>query len=169
MQNEQKKSPMVSIITGVVVIGAAAALYYIFTNKGQPQSPVVEATSVGNIASETVLMGADIESTVKDLDNLKRAVESATIIFGTPAFQSLQDFSVVVPGQPIGRQNPFVLTSWKLKIKELEKSTGSNTNSTNSLVGAQAVVATGATTTVPRVTAPSSTGMLGTPSNPLGM
>lgn len=129
MQNEQKKSLTVNIITGALVVGVMVVGYFMFTNQVQSPISTNQPTLVGKIASETVLIGSDIESTVKDLENLKRAVEGATIIFSTPAFQNLQDYSVAIPPQPVGRPNPFVLTSWKQKIKELEKAPATQSSS----------------------------------------
>lgn len=121
MQNEQTKSLLVNIITGVVVIGVLTAGYFVFT--GQSQVPAVTSaiTSVGQVASETASIGNEIESTVRDLEDLQNAVASSAILFSTPAFQNLQDFTAAVPFESIGRTNPFLVTNWKQKMIALEK------------------------------------------------
>lgn len=107
-----------NILTAVVVIGVLTAGYFVFINK---QTPVANVdTSVAQIAEETASIGTEIDSTVRDLKDLERAVASSKVIFDLPAFQNLQDFSVAVPTEAVGRTNPFVPTAWKLKMKALE-------------------------------------------------
>ena len=123
MQKEQTKPLLVNIMTGVIVVGILAAGYFAFTNRDQTQptaTPTSTPTSVSEIASRTALVGIEIEATVKDLSDLNHAVASSAIIFSTPAFQNLQDFSVGVASESVGRPNPFVWSDWKVSLKILE-------------------------------------------------
>lgn len=125
MQQEQIKSLLVNIMTAVVVIGVLVAGYFVFIKKDTAiTSSVTSITSVARIAEETASIGAEIDYTVKDLKDLTRAVASSTVIFDLPEFQKLQDFSVTVPAETVGRDNPFIPTAWKLKMKALEEAIG---------------------------------------------
>lgn len=129
MKNEQTKSLIVNIVTFIVVVGVLAAGYFVFIKKSDVSSSTNAAVSVNAIASETAMIGNEIESTVKDLQDLKSAVESSAIIFSSPAFQNLENFTVPIPeGAVGGRTNPFILTDWKIKFKALEGASVSTTN-----------------------------------------
>lgn len=119
MQQEQIKTLLVNILTFAIVIGVLVAGYIVFTKKDT--STTGSVTSVAKIAEETASIGAEIDSTVKDLRDLSRAVASSTIIFDLPEFQNLENFSVTIQPEPIGRMNPFVPTVWKLKMKASEE------------------------------------------------
>jgi len=121
MQTENLKPVLVNVVTGVIVVGVLIVGFVVFRNTSQTTTGTTG--SIGEIASETVLIGADIETTVKGLEDLTRAVESSSVIFSTPAFRNLVDFSVTVQSQPVGRMNPFLPTDWKIKISEREKQT----------------------------------------------
>lgn len=127
MENEQKKSNIANIVTGIVITSAIVAGYYIFINPSQ--SPLGAPGLGSEAASDTALMGTRIESTVRDLSDLRSAVSDSIIIFKTPAFQNLQNFTAEVPSEPVGRANPFVPTDWKLQMSASANASTGNTES----------------------------------------
>ena len=130
MKPEQTKTLIVNILTAAVVIGVIVAAYFVFIKKDVPVISTVTSSvsSVAQIAEETALMGSQIDTTVSDLNELAKAVESSNIIFELPAFKNLRDFSVAIPGESVGRDNPFVPTVWKINMtSNLSASTGADT------------------------------------------
>lgn len=122
MKEDQSKSPVMNIVTGIVVVGLLVAGYFILFKK---DTATISPTSVALVAQKTSSLGVDIDSTIQSLKNLSRAVENATIIFDLPAFRNLQDFSVPVTTDGIGRINPFTPADWKIKLNEAEGGTES--------------------------------------------
>lgn len=122
MQQEQLKTLLVNIVTGVVILSVLVAGYFVFVKKevATTQSdtgvPLVKTD-----AQTTVLVGLEISRTVKVLEELKQSVSDSAKFFNRPEFNNLKDFSVVVPKGEVGRENPFAPTAWKLKIKALEE------------------------------------------------
>lgn len=161
MQNEQTKSLLVNVMTGVVIIGVLAAGYFVFTNQTQTTGGSSAPTSVSEIASETATIGTQIESTVSDLEDLTRAIASSTIIFSTPAFQNLQDFSVIVPSETVGRDNPFIPTDWKLKMSAPTNTAGLPVQTRNSAASSVNVQAQTKSPTSVQSSATSSSSLLG--------
>lgn len=126
MTPEKIKALIVNILTVVVVLGVVVAAFFIFTKKDIPVvgDTAASVATVAKIAEETALIGTEIDYTVRDLGNLARAVESSNALFDLPAFKNLQDFTVPIFSQAIGRANPFLPTDWKLKFSALEGSAG---------------------------------------------
>lgn len=118
MKNEQTKSLVVNILTGVVILGLIYAGYSVF--KGKSGTSTTGTASVVERASETAQIGKEIEVTVRDLSDLSRAVASSTAIFQTTGFQNLVNFSSPISNEGVGRANPFTLTDWKLKLNALQ-------------------------------------------------
>lgn len=108
-------------MTVAVVAGFLYAGYTVFLKSNEPSSTAVPELSVAKIAEETAVVGVEIDRTVRNLKDLEHAVASSKLIFDLPAFQNLQDFSVAIPEESLGRTNPFVPTAWKLKMKALEE------------------------------------------------
>lgn len=123
MKQEQTKTLLVNIFTGVVVIGVFVAGYIVFIKKDSTESGV---KTVSRIAEQTSTVGAEIDNTMKDLRELSDAVARSNVFFGLPEFTNLENFSVKVPSEKIGRKNPFLPTPWKIKIKDLETTSGDN-------------------------------------------
>jgi hypothetical protein len=119
MQQEQIKALIVNILTAGVVVGVLVAAYFVFIKKDIPVvgSVISSVTSVAQIAEETALIGSQIDTTVSDLGDLASAVESSNVIFELPSFKNLRDFSVAIPEEYVGRDNPFVPTIWKINMK----------------------------------------------------
>lgn len=127
MKQEQTKSLTVNILTAVVVGGVLFVGYFVFLRKEIPtvDSVASSVAEVAKIAEETALIGTEIDFTVRDLGELARAVASSNIIFDLPAFKNLQDFSISIPVETVGRANPFVPTEWKLRMNAIGDSISS--------------------------------------------
>ncbi len=121
--NQQKTKILVkNIATIAVLIGVLIVAYVMFVNK---KDVPLDALSVGAVPAETVatpdVVGARVIRSVRELNDLKSAIASTAAIFSSAVFKGLEDFSIVVPAEPVGRENPFVATEWKLKMKAFEE------------------------------------------------
>jgi flagellar capping protein FliD len=89
------KQNKTSIGMGVLLLVAIYVYMTYFTN---PSSPTLTSSDTNGVAlSQNLLITLQNLHTIK-LDNS---------IFSDPAFQSLNDFGVIIPQEAIGRRNPF--------------------------------------------------------------
>lgn len=130
MQQEQIKALLVNIFTGAVILGVIVAGYLVFVKKDT--TIINSVTSVAKIAEQTTSIGMEIDATVRDLKDLSDAVAKSKVIFDLPAFQNLENFSVTIPKETVGRINPFVPTAWKLKMKAQEEEANERSSSAQS-------------------------------------
>jgi len=121
MSREKIKTLLVNIATAAIAVGLITIGYFVFLKKDVPA--VDTAATVAEIVEDTTTIAAEIDDAVRDLGDLEHAVVSSTMIFDLPAFKNLQDFSVVIQAEAVGRPNPFIPTLWKLKMKTLEETT----------------------------------------------
>ena len=108
------KSLIINTITGALVIGIVIAGYIVFVKN---KKTVAEIVAPSETIDKTIMMGIEINKTFKDIDELKAAVEGARAMIGSPVFQTLKDFSIVVPAEEFGRENPFIPANWKTNNK----------------------------------------------------
>lgn len=120
MKQEQIKTLLINIITGVIVVAVLVVGYFVFTKDKSAVLGVVPSMSTETVAETTALIGTKIEGTVLGLKKLHVAVEEAATVFDMMAFKNLTDFSVGIPNQKIGRENPFVPTEWKFRMNALK-------------------------------------------------
>ncbi len=126
--NPQKTKILVkNVAVGVGIIGVLIVAYIMFVKKNDVPTGEfsVDVTSTETVTTPYVVE-AKVMRTVRELSELNRAVASTIAIFRTPIFQSLENFSVVVPEEPVGSKNPFVATEWKLKLKAFEEQAKNN-------------------------------------------
>ena len=105
-----------NIGTGIVILGIIFAGYWFFIKK--QGGAISDAGTVAKVAEQTIVEGTNLARTIKELNDLNKAVLSSIGIFNTQAFRDLQDFSIQVPEEPVGRNNPFVPTIWKAKLNK---------------------------------------------------
>ena len=86
------------IISGVIII--VLALFYFYFSGGISDSSLLQPN---NSDSEADIRSARVLSLLNQVNNL----EIKTDVFKSAAYQSLQDYSVDIPKQPVGRANPF--------------------------------------------------------------
>lgn len=122
MQQEQIKALIVNIFTGAVVVGVFVAGYFVFVKKDT--EIVTSVVSVARIAEQTASVGVEIDATKRDLKELSDAIAKSKVFFELPEFSNLENFTVSVPKEEIGRENPFLPTTWKIKMKALEAAAG---------------------------------------------
>src|SRR3989344_18591 len=96
---------LISILGLVAVVGAGYfALYqYISTAYGQSSSSLLTADTV---PGATTANGAQVLTLLNRLNGIKLDGK----IFSSPAFQSLEYWSIVIPPQAVGRPNPYLPT-----------------------------------------------------------
>lgn len=115
MQKEQSKKLIMDILTGLVIAGVLVVGYFAFRKTNVAVSDVVVSST--ETADQVISAGAQVSETIKNLQDLKNAVQKSSAVFATPAFTSLQDFTVEIPSEAVGRTNPFIPTAWKLSQK----------------------------------------------------
>ncbi|MFZ2831569.1 MAG: hypothetical protein WAZ40_00215 [Minisyncoccia bacterium] len=115
MQKEQKKAVLVNILTFVVVAGLLFTGYIVFLKPAETLTDGQQVVSVAQTAEDAAAIGNQIKNTKRELSDLERAVASSSVVFSKPAFKNLQDFTVIVSSEPVGRDNPFTPALWKIK------------------------------------------------------
>ncbi len=119
--NSQKTEALIkNIVVGSIIVGVLIAAYFLFVKDTPVDTLSGGAVAVDSVSTADVVQ-AKVTRTVSELKDLKSALASAIAIFTTPVFGSLENFSVSVPAEQVGRVNPFVITEWKIKIKALEE------------------------------------------------
>lgn len=77
------------------------------TVSGEPQSATQQMVSASS---------QEVTQTFDELKNLNRSIVNSAALLDLPAFDQLQDNSVQVSPEPIGRDNPFAQTDWKARL-----------------------------------------------------
>lgn len=133
MQTEQTKTLVINVVTGLIVVGVLYAGYRAFFAQPASDSGTTTATAPVSIdvTTETVIIGAQISNTLRELENLKKSVADSTAFFTLNAFKNLSDSSVEVPSEIVGRSNPFEQTVWKMRLRALEDAALKNGQTTN--------------------------------------
>ncbi len=119
MNPQKTKIPVKNIAIGSVLIGVLIITYFVFKKVTQVNTSSDGAVVVDSVQTADVVE-AKVIRTVRELNDLKSAVEINAAVFSSTAFRVLEDFSVVVPTELVGRENPFVITEWRIKIKAFE-------------------------------------------------
>ncbi|MFA6404840.1 MAG: hypothetical protein WCW03_02465 [Candidatus Paceibacterota bacterium] len=95
MKNQSSKKSWL-IISGIIII--AIIVYFMFFS-GTP-----------DIEDQTMLQMTNAEETGMDVLSLLNQIQSLRIdseFFDSTVYKSLQDYSVAIPTQDVGRDNPF--------------------------------------------------------------
>jgi hypothetical protein len=97
----QSTSKMPAIIGILLVI--CAVFYYFYAASNAPVSPDSSLTlTTGSTGGAPV--GSDVLSLLSEISGLN----IDTSFFQTPVYESLTDFSVTIPSEPVGKSNPFL-------------------------------------------------------------
>lgn len=104
-----EKFPTTLVVGLVVAVAIAAGAYFILGSDGSPADSLQTIVS-GNLPSDSLTAtGEDVDTTAILVQlNQLRNIEINTNTFDTETFLSLRDYSVTIAEQPIGRQNPFI-------------------------------------------------------------
>src|ERR1039458_6209532 len=102
MKNKSSSSNKNTIIIGVILVVVLAGVWY-FYSKGSssPSTSQLVSTTPNGTA------GASVGANVLTILNNVSSINIDTNFFSAPAFQSLVDYSIMVPPQAVGRNNPF--------------------------------------------------------------
>lgn len=125
MDTQRAKTLVINIITGVVIVAVLATAYLMFFKKDSTE--VANITEAVETAEETIIIGMQVSRTLRELDELGKAVSESVQIFKTRAFRELENFSTEVPKGEVGRDNPFEPTTWKERMNALESRTSQRT------------------------------------------
>lgn len=151
----QVKKIMTNVAIGSLVLAAVIGGYFMFFKKTDtaPTPAVASAPTLG--VEQAVAISSNISRTKEELSELKKAVAASVEVFSSHEFRSLQDFSQQVSEEPIGRDNPFMATGWKVKMaaeeaasKKTASAGSSSTVSSPSITAAPSVVSTATVTSV---------------------
>jgi RsiW-degrading membrane proteinase PrsW (M82 family) len=100
--NTKPSSNKNTVIIGIILVVILAGAWY-FYSKGSssPSTSQLVSTTPGGTAT------ANVGANVLTILNSVSSINIDTSFFSTPAYQSLVDYSITVPPQEVGRQNPF--------------------------------------------------------------
>ena len=84
-----------------IIVVVSIIIYYWFLKP----APTDTATNGGTLLDVTA--EANVGTDVLTLLNQIQSLRIDKSIFESPEYQSLNDFSVAIPPQPVGRPNPF--------------------------------------------------------------
>lgn len=98
MNTNQSSKKNILIIVGIVLV-AMIALFYFMGGDPVDQSSLLS----GEESSETERLGTRVLSLLNQIESLN----IDTTLFTSATYQTLVDYSVVIPPQGVGRPNPF--------------------------------------------------------------
>ncbi|MBU6427340.1 hypothetical protein KGQ27_03875 [Patescibacteria group bacterium] len=98
MHNQRPSSKKTWIWMAIIVIVALIAYFLFFSGAPSSSSQSLLQTGSGSDAVGTQVLG---------LLNQIQALQIDASLFQSQAYRSLQDYSVAIPPQNVGRNNPF--------------------------------------------------------------
>ena len=99
----QSSSNKTTLIIGAVIVLVAAGGWYFYSKGGSSASTSQLIASTPGSESGTASVGAQVLGILNSVSSIDIDAQ----FFSTPAYQSLMDYSMTVPPQSVGRQNPF--------------------------------------------------------------
>jgi len=107
--SETKKIPTKLIVGGLGIIVVLAALYFfVFSGDTADTSTSLEVTDSTEGSAISI---SDTDGLVRQLNELRR-LRISTDFFDSQTFLSLEDFSITINPHPIGRDNPFIPSTY---------------------------------------------------------
>jgi hypothetical protein len=98
MQSSSKMPAIIGILLVVCAVG-----YYFYSTSNAPVSSDSSLTLTTVGASSGGSVGSNVLSLLSEIKGLN----IDTSFFQTPVYESLTDFSVTIPSEPVGKSNPF--------------------------------------------------------------
>jgi hypothetical protein len=95
------KKQIIIAIVAVVILGGVYVFFTRDSKEEDTNAPLTSRNSTGTSATPQV--GADVLALLNRINSLK----IDTDIFDSLVYQSLEDYEVDIPPQPVGRENPF--------------------------------------------------------------
>ena len=104
MNNQKKPSNMKSAVVVIVIVLICVGIWYFYEKGASPaaSSSAITASSPSAAAGESGV-GASVLSILQSVSSIK----IDTSFFSSPVYQSLVDYSIAVPPEPVGRTDPF--------------------------------------------------------------
>jgi uncharacterized membrane protein len=99
--NTKSSSNKNTVIIGIILVVVLAVGWYFYSKGSSSPSTSQLVSSTPNAAT------ADVGANVLTILNSVSSINIDTNFFSTPTYQSLVDYSIVVPPQAVGRNNPF--------------------------------------------------------------
>lgn len=115
--SETKKFPTKLVVGGIAIVAVLTALYIFVFSGGQSAGTdstllVSTSTETGNtVTGSDGVTAVDTDRILRQLNDLRR-IRINTDLFNSQAFLSLVDFSITINPQPIGRDNPFLPSTY---------------------------------------------------------
>jgi hypothetical protein len=113
--NPNTKELIINVTIGLLVVVALVFAYFIFVPEGDNKVKQAFTRTQDATTGEIITVGSEVAGTITELRALQKAVLETTQLFNSNIFANLRDFSVPIPAEAVGRDNPFVPTEWKLK------------------------------------------------------
>lgn len=133
MKPEQTKI-LLNVAEGVAGVALLVVIYFAFIKKGDT-APVDTAPVALTSLQMTEFIGIEISRKISALETLKNSVADSVLLFHRGPFENLDDLSVSVKdisADDLKKENPFVVTDWKIKMKTSGTQTGQGTGNTSS-------------------------------------
>jgi hypothetical protein len=99
MQSSSKMPAIIGILLVVCAVG-----YYFYSTSNAPVSSDSSLTLTTSSTGGGGPVGSDVLSLLSEINGLN----IDTSFFQTPVYESLTDFSVTIPSEPVGKSNPFM-------------------------------------------------------------
>ena len=106
MNNQKKPSSMKGTIAVIAIVIILVGGWYFYEKGSSPSSSsssTLTASSPSGAAAGTSDVGANVLSILQSVSSIK----IDTAFFSSPVYQSLVDYSITVPPEPVGRTDPF--------------------------------------------------------------
>jgi uncharacterized protein YpmS len=110
--NQQPKSSKKTFIILIIIIVIALLIYFYTMGNPTENSSLVQTNTAGSQDAQNV--GSRVLVLLNQINSLK--IDSA--IFTSATYKSLVDYSIVIPEQPVGRQNPFAPIPGSAPVKK---------------------------------------------------
>jgi RsiW-degrading membrane proteinase PrsW (M82 family) len=103
MKNKSSSSNKNTVIIGIILVVVLAGVWYFYSKGNSAPSTSQLVSSTSGTSAATAAVGDNVLTMLNNVSSIH--IDSN--FFSTPAYQSLVDYSIVVPPQAVGRQNPF--------------------------------------------------------------
>ena len=90
-----------TLIIGIIIVVVLAGGWYFYSKGGSSSSTSQLVSSTPDTV--TAVVGTNVLTILNNVSS----IHIDTSLFSTPAYQSLVDYSITVPSQEVGRNNPF--------------------------------------------------------------
>lgn len=123
-----EKFPTTLVVGLVVAVAIGVGAYFWLGAGDAAPADSLQTTSSGNLPDDSMTGSAESIDTSMILVQLNelQSFEIDTEIFNSETFLSLEDYSVTISDQPIGRENPFIPSNF-----QQGSSVSPNTNAVN--------------------------------------